>query len=378
MRMFTNQLVPMALLVIFFIDALLLAGLVVLKSLHRRHMRSHDVRRHEYLGLLSRHISFENYHEPITETMAEDQAFLDALIDMRNAITGDEVSTLRRIVNHHGVIERQMRYLDSSILLSRRLRAAVALAELGDEISAGTLMRHLDDREPEIRIQSARGLGRIQWTPAIDQIVSRFSDEIPWVRVRFSDTLIGYGTKATWPLLAYIRINHRFDSKGPALALRTLAQIQDDQAVGPLLEVLDETTDLEIQIATVDALSELGSSEALPAVESLLDSEQWELRSKSASALGKLGDPSAIPRLMTVMRDENWWVRRSAAAAVARLPEGIEALYRSLDDEDPFAADAAAEALADAGELVTARERAEEIGVENEPLLAHMGSDVQT
>lgn len=376
--MFTNQLVPMALLVIFFIDALLLAGLVVLKSLHRRHMRSHDVRRHEYLGLLSRHISFENYHEPITETMAEDQAFLDALIDMRNAITGDEVSTLRRIVNHHGVIERQMRYLDSSILLSRRLRAAVALAELGDEISAGTLMRHLDDREPEIRIQSARGLGRIQWTPAIDQIVSRFSDEIPWVRVRFSDTLIGYGTKATWPLLAYIRINHRFDSKGPALALRTLAQIQDDQAVGPLLEVLDETTDLEIQIATVDALSELGSSEALPAVESLLDSEQWELRSKSASALGKLGDPSAIPRLMTVMRDENWWVRRSAAAAVARLPEGIEALYRSLDDEDPFAADAAAEALADAGELVTARERAEEIGVENEPLLAHMGSDVQT
>jgi HEAT repeat protein len=310
--------------------------------------------------------------------MAEDQAFLDALIDMRNAITGDEVSTLRRIVNHHGVIERQMRYLDSSILLSRRLRAAVALAELGDEISAGTLMRHLDDREPEIRIQSARGLGRIQWTPAIDQIVSRFSDEIPWVRVRFSDTLIGYGTKATWPLLAYIRINHRFDSKGPALALRTLAQIQDDQAVGPLLEVLDETTDLEIQIATVDALSELGSSEALPAVESLLDSEQWELRSKSASALGKLGDPSAIPRLMTVMRDENWWVRRSAAAAVARLPEGIEALYRSLDDEDPFAADAAAEALADAGELVTARERAEEIGVENEPLLAHMGSDVQT
>jgi HEAT repeat protein len=208
--------------------------------------------------------------------------------------------------------------------------------------------------------------------------VSRFGDEIPWVRVRFSDTLIGYGTKATWPLLAYIRINHRFDSKGPALALRTLAQIQDDQAVGPLLKILDETTDLEIQIATVDALSELGSPEALPAVDSLLDSEQWELRSKSASALGKLGDPSAIPRLMTAMRDENWWVRRSAAAAIARLPEGIEALYRSLDDEDPFAADAAAEALADAGELVTARERAEEIGVENEPLLAHMGSDVQT
>jgi HEAT repeat protein len=364
-------------MVIFAVDAALLAGLVLLKYVHRRRMHSHKERRQGYLGLLSRHLSFENYHEPITESMAVDQAFLDALIDMRNAITGDEVSTLRRIVNHHGVIEKQMRHLDSSLLLSRRLRASVALAELGDETSAETLMRHLDDREPEIRIQAARGLGRIQWTPAIDQIVFRFGDEIPWVRVRFSDTLIGYGTKATWPLLAYIRINHRFDSKGPALALRTIAQIQDDQAVGPLLEILDETDDLEIQIATVDALSELGSPEALPALDSLLDSQQWELRAKSASAIGGLGEHTAIPRLVNAMRDENWWVRRSAAAAIARLPEGIGALYRSLDDEDPFAADAAAEALADAGELVSARARAEEIGVANEPLLAHMGSGQQ-
>ncbi|HEX6302534.1 MAG TPA: HEAT repeat domain-containing protein [Acidimicrobiia bacterium] len=373
--MFSDQLVPVAVLVIFSIDAALLTGLVLLKSVHRRRMRSHNVRRQGYLGLLSRHISFDDSVDPITASMAEDPAFLDALIDMRNAITGDEISTLHRIVNHHGVIEKQMRYLDTSLLLSRRLRAAVALAELGDETAAETLMRHLDDREPEIRIQAARGLGRIQWTPAIDQIVSRFSDEIPWVRVRFSDTLIGYGIKATWPLLAYIRINHRFGSKGPALALRTIGQIQDDQAVAPLLEILEETSDLEIQIATVDALAELGSPEASAALHSRLESKHWELRAKSASALGALGDPSAISRLTTAMRDENWWARRSAAAAIARLPGGIASLYRSLDDDDPFAADAAAEALADAGELVSARERAKTIGADNEPLLAHMGSE---
>lgn len=364
----------MAALVIFSINAALLAGLVLLKVIHRRRTLSHNARRQAYLKLLSHHISVDNSVEPITESMAEDQAFLDALIDMRNVITGDEVSTLRRIVNHHGVIERQMRYLDTSLLLSRRLRAAVALAELGDETSAETLMSHLDDREPEIRIQAARGLGRIQWTPAIDQIVSRFSDEIPWVRVRFSDTLVGYGIKATWPLIAYIRINHPFESKGPALALRTIAQIQDDQAVAPLLEILEETTDLEIQIATVDALAELGSPEASTAINSLLESEHWELRAKAATALGGLGESSAISRLTAAMREENWWVRRSAAAAIARLPQGIGALYRALDDDDPFAADAAAEALADAGELVSARERAEEIGADNEPLLVHMGS----
>jgi len=363
-----------AVILIFSVNAILLMALIALKVIHRRRMKRHEGRRKEYLGLLSRHMSFENHTEPITEPIAEDPAFLDALIDMRNAITGDDITTLRRIVNHHGIIERQMRHLDSSWLLGRRLRAAVALAELGDETSADMLIRHLDDREPEIRIQCARGLGRIRWTPAIDQIVSRFGKEIPWVSTRFSDTLVGYGTRATWPLLAYIRINHRFETEGAVLALRTLAQIQDDEAVGPLLGILAETSDLEVQIATVYALGEVGSPQALNALDSLLDSGEWALRAKAAGALGGLGDAAAIPRLVNSMRDENWWVRRSAAAAVARLPGGTDALYRALDDDDQFAADAAAEALTDIGELVSARRRADE-GSRIEPLLAHMRSE---
>ena len=363
-----------AVLVIFSINAVMLTVLVMLKVVHRRRRLDHDRRRTAYLGVLSRHLSMDDYNEPITETMAEDPAFLDALLDMRNALTGDDASTLGRIVNHHGIIQRQMRYLDSSWLLGRRLQAAVALAELGDEMSAETLMRHLDDPEPEIRIQCGRGLGRIRWTPAIDQIVSRFGTEIPWVSTRFSDTLVGYGAKATWPLLAYIRINHPYETQGVTLALRTLAQINDDQAVGPLLEILEESSDVEVRIATVYALGELGSPEALAALDALLDDDEWALRAKSASALGGLGDPAAISRLLHSMRDSNWWVRRSAAAAIAGLPGGIEALYRALDDEDPFAADAAAEALVDAGELVSARRRAEQEDARAEPLLAHMRS----
>lgn len=372
--MFPYQPIQMAVLVIFSINAVLVVALVLLKVVHRHRMRAHNERQQRYLGVLSRHISFTNCTDPITESMAEDPAFLDALIDMRNAITGDEVSTLHRIVNRHGVIERQVRHLDSSLLLGRRLRAAVALAELGDETAADVLMRHLDDREPEIRIQCARGLGRIQWTPAIDQIVWRFSGEIPWVRARFSDTLVGYGAKATWPLLAYIRINHPFETAGPALALRTLAQIDDVQAVGPLLEILAMAEDLEIQLATVEALGDLGSPEAVPALNRFLDSELSDLRAKSASALGGLGDSEAIPRLTHSMRDPNWSVRRAAAAGVAKLPGGVDALYRMLGDDDPFAVDSAAEALADAGELVSARRRAAE-HPEKDPLLAHMGSE---
>lgn len=367
-----DHIIRLAVLVIFTINAVLVVGLVLLKSIHRHRMLTHDARRQRYVGLLSRHLSYENCTDPITESMAEDPAFLDALIDLRNAITGDEVATLRRIVNRHGVIERQVKRLDSGLLLGRRLRAAVALAEIGDETAADALMRHLDDREPEIRIQSARGLGRIRWTPAIDQIVARFSGEIPWVRARFSDTLVGYGTTATAPLLAYVRINHRFETNGPTLALRTIGQIQDDQAVVPLLDILDANSDLEIQVATIEALGEIANPEAEPALTRLLGSPESRLRAKAATALGGLGHTGAIPGLLASLRDLNWWVRRSAAAALARLPDGIEVLYRALEDEDRYARDAAAEALADAGELVSARRRIDAGQSDVEPLLAHM------
>jgi HEAT repeat protein len=367
-----DQFIRLALLVIFSVNAGLVAVLVILKIVHRRRTRLHDIRRRRYLGLLSRHLSYENCTDPITEAMADDPAFLDALIDMQNAITGDEVATLSRIVNRHGVIERQVRHLDSSLLLGRRLRAAVALAEIGDDTVADALMRHLDDREPEIRIQCARGLGRIRWTPAIDQIVAQFGGEDPWVRARFSDTLVGFGTSATWPLLAYIRINHPFEANGPALALRTIAQIQDDEAVGPLIQILDKATDLDVRLATIEALGELASPEALSPLSEFLESDDWELRAKSATALGGLGDHHAIAWLMGALRDENWWVRRSAAAALAHLPAGMDALYEALDGEDRYAADAAAEALTDAGELVSARRRIETGISDSEPLLAHM------
>lgn len=363
-------------LIIFSVTALLLAVLIVLKTVNRRRMASHRRRRESYLHLLSRHLAYENCTDPITASMAEDPAFFDALIDMRNVVTGDGISTLHRIVNRHGVIDRQIRRLESRFPLGRRLRAAVSLAELGDESAADALMRHLDDHEPEIRIQCARGLGRIQWTPAIEDIVWRFHLETPWVRTRFSDTLTGFGTKATWPLLAYIRVNHRHETSGPALALRTIAQIQDLQAVGPLLEILGETSNMEIEIAAIEALGELGSPETLPALLEKLDSTSWEVRAKSASALGGIGDPTATTRLREAMRDESWWVRRAAAAAIAKLPEGIDELYAALDDHDLYAADAAAEALADAGELISARKKVDDEESESDPLLVHMGAGV--
>lgn len=360
--------------VIYVIDVVLLLALVGIKTVHRRRVHSHDRRRQEYLGMLSRHVSYADCTDPITPRMAEDPAFLDALIDVREVLSGHELGNLEEIVARHGVSARLTRYLASRFPLGRRLRAAVALAEIGDKSAAPAMVLHLSDREPDVRIECARGLARLRWTPAIDDIVARFAIEDTTVRARFADSLIGFGTSATWPLLAYVRVNHRSEDAGPALALRTVGRIRELAAAGAIHEVLAESPSLEVTIAAIEALGDIASPESTRRLQSLLADERWQVRAKSATALGKLEDGSSMPILSEALRDANFWVRRNSAAALARLPDGKLALYRALDGDDPYAADAAAEALADSGELVAARRRVDEGISVVEPLLAHMES----
>jgi HEAT repeat protein len=214
----------------------------------------------------------------------------------------------------------------------------------------------------------------MSWTPGIDAIVERFAIETPWVRTRFAETLIGFGPDATWPLLAYVRVNQAFETAGPVAAIRTLATIGDVQAVEPLIETLRETSNIEVQVAIIDSLGLLGSPVALPSIYEAAAAENWLLRSSAVSALGGIGDIESIPTLALSLTDLNWWVRRNAAASLAQIPGGIDELYEALSGADRYGADAAAEALIDAGELVAARRHLEEGQADRHDLalLGHM------
>ena len=361
--------------VIYLIDVVLLVLLVGLKTAHRRRVLHHDQRRQDYLGLLSRHVSYDDCTDPITPRIAEDPAFLDALIDVREVLSGHELGNLEAIVAEHGVSTRLVKHLRSRFPLGRRLRAAVALAEIGDISSAPAMIVHLSDHEPDVRIESARGLARLRWTPAIDDIVARFAIEDTPVRARFADSLVGFGTTATWPLLAYVRVNHRSEDAGPALALRTVGRIRELAAARSILDMIEEKPSLEVMIAAIEALGDIASPDSTGRLQSLLTDDRWQVRAKSATSLGKISESSSVPLLRTALRDSNFWVRRNAASALTQIPDGKAALYQALDGDDPYAADAAAEALADMGELVAARRRFDAGTSLEEPLIAHMESE---
>jgi HEAT repeat protein len=361
--------------IVFIVDIVLLVGLVGLKAYHRRRTQNHESRRAAYVATLSRHLASEGSTGRIAPEAADDDAFIDAVIDLRNVVSGAETETLTGLVDGLGVAERQVAKLRSRFPLGRRLRAAVALAEIGDESTAPVLIEHLADREPEIRIQCARGLGRMRITMAIDAILERLGREDPWVRVRFADTLIGYGAKATWPLTAYIRVNLGYDeNRGVIEAIRVLGTI-GDREVGPALAgVLRVAADPEVRLAAIEALGFVGGPMAIPPLENALRSSDWRLRAKAATALGHIGDPTVNRALTKKLTDDDWWVRRNSAAALASLPGGDRLLFDAIRSADPLTRDAAAEALADIGALTAARER-DEAGLASEEdllLLEHV------
>lgn len=362
--------------VVLIVDLALLLGLVALKTVHRRRAERHRLRRAHYVSTLSRHLASPTHREPIDQRAADDDAFLDAVIDLRNVVTGHDVEALTGIVDSLGLAQIQEARLRSRFPLGRRLRAAVSMAEIGDESTAAVLIEHLSDPEPEIRIQCARGLGRMQHTAAIDGILERFGLEEPWVRARFADTLVGFGAKATWPLVAYIRVNLRHDeNEGVIEAIRVLGTI-GDREVGPTLSgVLRVASDPEVQLATIEALGAVGGPLAVRPLKHTFRSPDWRLRAKSATSLGHIGDPSVNQVLSSGLVDSNWWVRRNSAAALASLPGGPGLLLRALGSDDSFARDAAAEALADCGALAAARDR-EDAGLataDDRTLLDHVG-----
>lgn len=347
-----------AVTVVFALGLILLLAVIVFKWIHRRRIQARTRRRGEYLRLISQHLADPTSTQPLTVYQAEDDAFIDAVIDVRTTVVGPAVDTLEGLVDSTGLISLQAERLRSRFPLGRRLRAVVSLAEIGDARAARVLMQHLSDREPEVRVQCARGLARMRYTAAIDLILERFNEETPWVRTRFAEALISFGREASWPLTAFVRVNHTAPNNfGVPEAVRVIGRIGDLEVGPALAELLYSVEDLEITLALIESIGQVGGPLAVRPLRRMFLSDDWRIRAKTATALGDIGDPSVNPILMTGLSDSSWWTRRNCAGSLARLPNGVDFLYESLTSPDEFARDAAAEALADVGELAAAIDR---------------------
>lgn len=120
-------------------------------------------------------------------------------------------------------------------------------------------------------------------------------------------------------------------------AIKALGKIGSDEPVEMLSEYAEADSDPKLQLVTLKALGEIGSTDATQAVADRLTSENPEVRSSAARSLGLIGDTRAISPLSDVLEnDDADTVRASAAWALNQI--GTE---DALDAVEPYMNDRA-------------------------------------
>jgi ankyrin repeat protein/HEAT repeat protein len=214
---------------------------------------------------------------------------------------------------------------------SFRTAAAVTLARLPDPRATDLLIEALRDTNPDVRAAAASALrqqpdpravkplvamlGEKNWgsgdaasaalaaigSPAVEQLLSALSDDDELVRVRSAKALGTIGdSRAVEGLISGWR---RADGATSGVFFEALKSMGSPAV--PAVIALVESRDAKVLEEAVKLLGAMGDTRAVePLLQLLTETKQGE-RTDVAMALGELRDPRAIPALIAALKDEH-------------------------------------------------------------------------
>lgn len=237
-----------------------------------------------------------------------------------------------------------------------RARAALLLTRPGIPSFVDEMVPLLGDPDPDVRLVACSGLSRAATPRAAEVLIwalvarllppERIIERLgaPWAVETILLTLEKGPTAVPDSLVGIAPSGHEVELD--ASLARALGVAHDPRGA-PALAALLHSDSVEVRISAARALGRVGEPACLPALIEALDSEAWPVRAQAAKSLGALGATDAMEPLEHCLSDRAWWVRANAARALRELGEpGLEALRRTLEHSDPYAADRAAEQLA--------------------------------
>jgi HEAT repeat protein len=336
---------------------LALVGLAVARKLRRdrREVRSSE-RRARYEAVLR-----DGDLAAITAICNEVRAIL-AQVDLAVSIdaayptlSAARIAVIGDAMEASALIPRLSASLDSR-RPATRARAALLLTRPGIPAVVERIVPLLGDPDPDVRLVACSGLARAATPRAAEVLIwalvarllppERVIERLgaPWAVETILLTL-EKGPTAVPSVLNDVAPSGR-DVELDASLARALGVAHDPRGA-PALAALLRSDSVEVRISAARALGRVGEPTCLSALIEALGSEAWPVRAQAAKSLGALGATDALEPLEHCLSDRAWWVRANAARALRELGEpGIEALRRTLEHEDPYAADRAAEQLA--------------------------------
>ncbi len=226
-----------------------------------------------------------------------------------------------------------------------RERVVWALWEVNDPRALEHLISVLRyDTAPKVRRLAACGLGQSKSVKAINPLIKALDDEDARVRWDAAVALAKIGTQARKPLIIAALYGCERVRLG---AVNALAWIRDPRAIRLLKTLVLNDSDAEVRTRAAFALGWIGSPKGVEPLKRALRDRDAQVRLQAVVALGWLRDPASVAYLFPMLDDSAAWVPYMVVDALSSIgtAEALEALKTACVHPDEQVADHARSAL---------------------------------
>lgn len=149
-----------------------------------------------------------------------------------------------------------------------KARAADALGTIGGPKVVDAVLNLINDKDEFLRRTAVEILNSVKDERAVSHLISALDDDDWWVRERAADALGNMGDKKAVPALVQML---QTQPESTVVAIKALAQLEDPQAIKPLLETLKSTGDQAKIKEVIQALDKVTDKDHLSEVKEALN-----------------------------------------------------------------------------------------------------------
>jgi len=226
--------------------------------------------------------------------------------------------------------------------------AVWALGFCGDESTATSLHSLLNDKNVEVRRETALALKRLGATQSVPILIEALrTEKDPWVKYDIARALGMPGNQSA----VYALINALMKEKNwyvKSACIEALGRIGSDKAMRVLFDILITDAGEDAAWARTKAAWALAAigEKSIPLLTNALRDNEESTRRRAGWALIKIGNPSVKP-LISSLREINTFTRERVAHTLGWIGDerAVNSLLWALKDEEPSVVSAAAWAL---------------------------------
>jgi len=156
---------------------------------------------------------------------------------------------------------------DSDVMV--RAYCCLALGELGDKSAESPIKKAMKDKEADVRARAAEGLTALIKSKAIPELIELLKDKHETPRESAQNCMLKLGDSAVEPLIndCLVQSENPFLRNQGSVILGRMGR----KVVPRLIELLENSTDPDVQVITARTLKDIGDKSALEPIKNAAD-----------------------------------------------------------------------------------------------------------